>query len=1240
MELLEQAWEGVGNFFGGLMHGFERMVTAVFGSSNARYVRRLQARVGEINELESRYQGMSDEELRQQTKKFKERLKAGETLDDVLEEAFAVAREGGRRYLGMRHFDVQLIGGMVLHSGNIAEMVTGEGKTLVATLPAYLNALAGKGVHVVTVNDYLARRDMEWMGPLYMGLGLTVGAIQSDMDPDDRQNAYACDITYGTNNEFGFDYLRDNMRPASRGDDRYPKHRQQSQGKLVFAIIDEVDNILIDEARTPLIISGPAHENVHKYADADRIARTLTKEKHFVVNEKDHSVNLTDDGVREAERLAGVESFYTAGNMDWPHLLDNALKANYLYQRDVKYVVKDDKIIIVDEFTGRLMDGRQWSDGLHQAVEAKEGVKVKEETQTLATITLQNFFKLYHKICGMTGTAMTEAGEFYKIYGLDVIAIPTNRKMQRIEHHDAIYRTEREKFIAVADEIEQTHKFDILLMNKGDDLQGTILKETDDTVEFQAHESKQRDVIERTKIKRIERKGRPVLVGTVSIEKSERLSSLLEKRGIPHEVLNAKHHKREAEIVAQAGRLKAVTIATNMAGRGTDIVLGGNPETMAWAILQDKYPTRLDVPPPEWDTLVREIDEREKMKEEGKVVKELGGLHVIGTERHEARRIDLQLRGRCGRQGDPGSSRFFLSLEDDLMRIFAGPWVKMILDKLGMQEGERIESRMVTRRIEAAQKKVEERHFEARKNLLEYDEVMDMQRKRVYGFRQQILDGRNCREVILEMVRKQIERNLTEFMQKDFGTASFAAFASNRLTCSLEAKDFRGMEFSEADTYAKERAERDAETAVQDSLDENLPGDEGDEESQADWNWDAMSKLAESKWGVKVKDWDLKKIGRDNVGEYLLDMARKAIQAVDLSEGKVYLGDDFQHRFAATWVHNKFGIELKLEEILSLDAAGLKKFVTEKAEAAYDAKEAEYPAMAGLYRYLTASGGKHLRLDGEGLMAWARQRFEIELDSNDLNGKTRDELFAILANHSRQSANKADGAIREVKKKVVDVFSGADPKRSLRANDTSRGSLESLVQWCKAELRLDLPVEELEELNREELEIKLLGGVEDRYRPEMRRMERSLLLQIVDNTWKDHLYVMEKLRSSVGLVGYAQVDPKVEYKKEGMKLFEQMWQSIDRETTDLVFKMERLDEDFVGSTWVETSATHASPVGATEEYGQTQEENASAGQADVKPEPIKNRGPRVGRNDPCPCGSGKKYKQCCMRLQGRQQDVA
>ncbi|MCH2131931.1 MAG: preprotein translocase subunit SecA, partial [Pirellulaceae bacterium] len=747
--------------------------------------------------------------------------------------------EAGKRYLNMRHYDCQITGGAVLHEGSIAEMITGEGKTLVATLPAYLNALSGQGVHVITVNDYLARRDMEWMAPLYMGLGLTVGAIQSDMEVRKRQAAYACDITYGTNNEFGFDYLRDNMRPAAQGDDRYPKHQQQSQGRLNFAIIDEVDNILVDEARTPLIISGPAHENIRKYADADRIARQLKKEEHFVVNEKDHSANLTDEGIRAAEKLAGVESFYTAGNMEWPHLLDNSLKAHYLYKRDVNYVVKESRVIIVDEFTGRLMEGRQWSDGLHQAVEAKEGVKIKEETQTLATITLQNFFKLYKKIAGMTGTAMTEANEFLKIYGLNVVAIEPNRELQRIEHPDVIYQSEREKFIAVADDIEQVYKWDIITLKSGDELYGKISKENSDNVYIVPHESKQTEVIPKANIAMISERGRPVLVGTVSIEKSERIGSLLEQRGIPHEVLNAKHHKREADIVSQAGRSGAVTIATNMAGRGTDIVLGGNPETMAWARLQDRYETRLDVPHEEWTGLVKEIEDAENMVTDAEHVKRIGGLHVIGTERHDARRIDLQLRGRCGRQGDPGDSRFFLSLEDDLMRIFAGPWVKGLLARLGMKEGERIESKIVTRRIEGAQKKVEERNFEIRKNLLEYDEVMDEQRKRVYTYRQQILDGANCRSLILDSIRNQVDHYLDIFLHRNYSSESFAEWASSRFSTPFESRDFQGMTFKDAELFVRDHAERMVETQVLDAIEENLPAEQEDE-----WNWEALTKMA------------------------------------------------------------------------------------------------------------------------------------------------------------------------------------------------------------------------------------------------------------------------------------------------------------------------------------------------------------------------------------------------------------
>jgi preprotein translocase subunit SecA len=534
-------------------------------------------------------------------------LKQGEKLDDLVVDAFAAVRESGRRYLKMRHYDVQMIGGYVLHKGNISEMVTGEGKTLVATLPAFLNAVAGK-VHIVTVNDYLARRDMEWMAPLYRGLGLTVGCIQSNQETEEKIEAYASDITFGTNNEFGFDYLRDNMKPAAE---------LQVQGPLDFAIVDEIDNILIDEARTPLIISGPAHDDVEKYKHANKIALQLHRDRDFEVKEKEHAVTLTEEGVRRAEELAGVESFYTAGNMEWPHLIDNALRAHHLYKRDVNYVVMEGEIIIVDEFTGRLMKGRQWSDGLHQAVEAKEGVRVKEENQTLATITLQNFFKLYKKLGGMTGTAMTEASEFYKIYKLDVVAIPTNRPMQRINHPDVIFRSDREKYNAIVDEIREVHAT-----------------------------------------------GRPILVGTTSIEKSEFLSEQLKRLGVKHEVLNAKQHEREADIIAQAGRSGAVTIATNMAGRGTDIILGGNAETLAWNQLKHTYATRLDVPKAEFDALAESIAAEEKMAEDGKKVRELGGLHVIGTERHEARRIDLQLRGRAGRQGDPGSGRFFLSLED------------------------------------------------------------------------------------------------------------------------------------------------------------------------------------------------------------------------------------------------------------------------------------------------------------------------------------------------------------------------------------------------------------------------------------------------------------------------------------------------------------------------------------------------------------------------------------------------
>jgi preprotein translocase subunit SecA len=636
-----------------------KVLKSIFGSRNERVLKTMMPVVAAVNALEPEMERLTDAELRAKTDEFRKRHADGETLDDLLPEAFAVVREGAKRTLGMRHFDVQIIGGLCLHRGMIAEMVTGEGKTLVATLPAYLNAISGKGVHVVTVNDYLARRDMKWIGTVYRALGLTTGVIQSDMDPHERIPQYRADITYGTNNEFGFDYLRDNMKMSVE---------TQAQGRLNFAIIDEVDSILVDEARTPLIISGPAEESTDKYYKSDQVARQLKRkpeslpddlpEDHpiewdFEVKEKEHSAVLTERGIVKAQKLLGVDDFFTGRNMDWPHHLEQSLKAHSLYRRDKEYVVQDGEVIIVDEFTGRMMPGRRWSDGLHQAVEAKERLRIRSENQTLATITFQNFFRLYDKISGMTGTAATEASEFHKIYALEVLVLPTNRPLIRGTEPDRIYRTEREKYRAVIEEIYDVH-----------------------------------------------REGRPILVGTTSIEKSEILSHLLDKRGIPHEVLNAKHHEREAQIVAKAGEQGAVVIATNMAGRGTDILLG-------------------------------------------KGVADLGGLHIVGTERHEARRIDNQLRGRAGRQGDPGSSVFFLSLEDDLMRIFARDWVKNILGKLGMEEGQEIRSKMVSNMIGRVQRKMEEHNFEIRKNLLEYDEVMDRQRKVVYSNRQEILEGKN-----------------------------------------------------------------------------------------------------------------------------------------------------------------------------------------------------------------------------------------------------------------------------------------------------------------------------------------------------------------------------------------------------------------------------------------------------------------------------------------------------------------
>jgi len=670
----------------------DTVLKAIVGTKNERELKKLHPRVGAISALERDVAPLTDDQIRDRMAALRQRVEQGATLDDILHEAFALIREAAKRSVAMRHFDVQLIGGMVLHRGMIAEMKTGEGKTLVATLAASLNAMSGKGVHVVTVNDYLARRDAAWMGPVYRFLGLSVGVIQHDMDDAARQEAYTADITYGTNNEFGFDYLRDNMK--------YSLGTMVQRGHN-YAIVDEVDSILIDEARTPLIISGPSEESTDLYAQAAAIVPRLQKESDFTVDEKSRTVALTEEGVEKAEKALHVENLYDPAQMELNHAVQQALRAQVLYKRDVDYVVKEEQILIVDEFTGRLMPGRRWSDGLHQAVEAKEKVTIQRENQTLATITFQNYFRMYGKLAGMTGTADTEAVEFDKIYKLEVMVIPTNRTLIRLEHPDVVYRTEGEKFEAVVEEIRELHE-----------------------------------------------RQQPVLVGTISIEKSEHLSDLLRKKKIPHVVLNAKYHEKEAEIVAQAGRLAAVTIATNMAGRGTDILLGGNPEFLARRQIQESAEPDAPVAPEAWQEILERC--RVRCREEHDQVVALGGLHILGTERHEARRIDNQLRGRAGRQGDPGSSRFYLSLEDDLMRIFGSDRISGLMQRLGMEEGVPIEHRMVTRAIERAQKQVEARNFEVRKHLLEYDDVNNKQRTEIYRLRRELLEGRGQKEYLLQ----------------------------------------------------------------------------------------------------------------------------------------------------------------------------------------------------------------------------------------------------------------------------------------------------------------------------------------------------------------------------------------------------------------------------------------------------------------------------------------------------------
>ena len=1151
-----------------------KILIKVFGSRNERLVKAHSVIAREAGEFEERVQKLDDEALKAKTEEFKAKLRAGTKAEDILAEAFAVVREAARRNVKMRHFDVQLIGGNVLYEGKIAEMATGEGKTLVATLAAYLVYLTGRKVHIVTVNDYLAKRDAEWMGPIYKALGMTVGAIQADMDTigDERKGQYACDVTYGTNNEFGFDYLRDNMKLSL-------EHMVQSQ--LQYAIIDEVDSILIDEARTPLIISGPAFDDVSRYKKADEVARKLLSlqgnydrikkqidsaqrtlanaqgelaeakrdkdskriEKAQKVIEKSqqeiaaseaHSTeatqyyeveydkkqaHLTHEGVGAAQEIAGVGSFFTGSNMEWPHLLEQSLRAHVTFEKEKDYVVMDGKVIIVDEFTGRLMHGRQWSDGLHQAVEAKENVQVKEETQTLATITLQNFFKLYDQIAGMTGTAATEAEEFMKIYKLEVVVIPTNEPCIREDRDDVIYKTMREKSNAIVEEINA-----------------------------------------------VSGSGRPVLVGTVSVEKNEALSAALTKSyGLEHEVLNAKHHEREAAIVAKAGQQHKgrdgkvhgnVTIATNMAGRGTDIVLGPG-------------------------------------------VAELGGLHVLGTERHEARRIDNQLRGRCGRQGDAGSSQFFLSFDDELMRVFAPEWTVKALSWIGWEEGQPIVHMRISKGIAKAQKKVEERNYEIRKSLLEYDEVMDYQRKIFYSRRRQILAGQGLKSIIQQMIEATIEKHCQTILGKDYPRNCIIEWARTNFGIDLRPSDIVSDEPMEIEQLIKEKAKDNVANNISLSLGEYLE-DYSDPQS---WDIAGLSKWAMSAFRVSLSPGKVKDQSPEEIEEQLIAAAAEQIDKKDCSQLDEFLKEDFAIRTFAEWARAKFDIRLDVSELTSLSTSQIRQLLAERSAAKYKHREIEYPVEFAMNMVYGPQGANVYAF--EALANWANKKYNAGLTIEQLQN-TKPRLVHKQLLELSESYNNGE-LDRELAEKIANLNSA------------------ELIKWANERFDASLTEEDLGD--GPELKEKLYERAREFLRAELSDLEKYVLIQVYDGAWKDHLYTMDHLKDSIWTRSFAEKDPKIEYKREGFRMFEEMLETIEDRVTDIIFKVRLEAGARARSVWTVSQTAH-------DEVGQfamaeRQRAAAQAPQGEIKVKQIRLEQPKVGRNDPCPCGSGKKYKKCC-----------
>jgi preprotein translocase subunit SecA len=1267
---------------------FNKTLTRIFGSRNERLLKRYTRVVEQINSFEEQNRAKTDQQLRERTGEIRQQLTSGKVRrSEVLPEAFAIIRESMDRNIGIRAifdpenhfdpdklddkmlqvydevqqtligtgqswrtvpiplplydavrkiypesrppfrcrcFDVQLIGGLVLYEGKIAEMATGEGKTFVAPLACFMRVLEGNHCHVVTVNDYLVRRDALWVRPAFENLGLTVGFIQMEMPPggDARRASYAADVTYGTNAEFGFDYLRDNMKE---------RVQLQVQGPLEFVVVDEVDSILIDEARTPLIISGAAHDDAGKYRAADAVARKVielnkpwdaTEEaveaaqramksaegdesnaknsaeteaarkrraeaerqleeaerkqegltQYYEVELDRKSAHLTHEGIAAAQEAAGVGSFYLGNNMEWPHLMDQAMRAHVVYEKDKDYVVErgpkgEMEVVIVDEYTGRKMVGRQWSDGLHQATEAKERVPIKEESQTLATVTLQNFFKMYKSLSGMTGTAQTEAEEFGKIYNLDVVTIPTNRPIARADHEDRVYRTAKEKWEAIIEEIKAEHE-----------------------------------------------KGRPVLVGTTSVENSEMLSNLLARKyGIKHEVLNAKQHEREASIVGVAGQTHKnahgqiagnVTIATNMAGRGTDIKL---------------------------------VDH----------TKNVGGLHVIGTERHTARRIDNQLRGRSGRQGDPGSSRFYVSLQDDLMKLFAGEWTIKVFSWLGMGEGMAIEDKRISKGILRAQKKVEERNYLARKNLLEYDEVMNHQRTTFYKIRQRVLVGQGVDDVIWDMIGQSIADAVQKHITRDYVAATISEWSRVNFDTTLDPADFVGKRsIDELEGYIKGQARSEAETNLMASLAEFM-GEDADDTKQ--WDTKGLQSWAMSRFHVHFSQNQIRQLNAKDLEEMLRVAAVEQIERRSCAGLMKYLEPLYAERELAGWANDKFGLNITAEDFMvnprsktPKSGEDITQFIESRARAAYAQREIEYPVDHAL---TLAFGGNDASADNpyiaEYIRDWAMKKYGVQMSLDHVRTVGIPKLREELVGYQRDFLSGG-----KIEKTVDDLIAKNPDPESLRRAANERFALKLTEK--DFQIRTNPDDNDGPVLSRpatpEEIRELLLNRGRQFLRTELTDLEQFVLIQIFDQTWKDHLYAMDMLKAGIGLLAFAEQDPRIQYKKEGFRFFQEMLSSVRDKVTDLIFRARVVGAAETKSAYKETSAVHesaggygvkenvaatAAALGPVGEAGGEMQQAAERTQGTTAVKPIVRDAPKVGRNDLCPCGSGKKYKKCC-----------